>query len=506
MASVTKVIKSSGGDYASLASWEAALSADPTSDQVASIEEAFDAGEVLINVSNANLRRLTITVAAAYRHYAQAGWPDMSSGASTAGRIVSDGTTDTMCIQFATSGRLFVEWLSIVEAQAGSRGYGVYANQGIVYLSNCVIESFPGNAFYGAVLCDGASIYCTRVAVPNSASGGSATTGFRCLAGTLVTINCSASCDNPFTQAGGTASAYGCIAQSGWAGTWGGDKNVSYDTTAPGTTTWKSQTNVFTSSTDLHLQAGKVGSYGVTNYAAASTVTRVQGVDQNGFANISFTGVTAGNFLVITMNGTGASMAASDSAGTVVLLPSTNSGSSSNARLGYVFNAASGTHTISFTGTGGGHAMVEEFSGIPTLFDPLDEHEESYSTSSTTNHTISTLSYYDGLGVVTWTDWSVGTTTTASTGYTQRYNASGDSTSAADNTTLTAGSATPGFTATAASAANAMVFAGFRNATAPWAATDIDGTTVTGTWDAGVDQGSAAPTVNTKPNFFLAST
>ena len=69
MAEIIKSIKSSGGDYTTLAAWEASISANPTDDQTASIDEAFNAGTLTIDVANSNVVKFKITVAAAYRFY-----------------------------------------------------------------------------------------------------------------------------------------------------------------------------------------------------------------------------------------------------------------------------------------------------------------------------------------------------------------------------------------------------------------------------------------------------
>lgn len=78
-----KVLKSSGGDYTSLALWEADVLADPTLDQVARAEEAFalvtGTANTTIDVSNANNVRLVVTVKEGFTFRDGLSWPSVAA-------------------------------------------------------------------------------------------------------------------------------------------------------------------------------------------------------------------------------------------------------------------------------------------------------------------------------------------------------------------------------------------------------------------------------------------
>ncbi len=60
MADVIRSIRSSGGDYATAALWEAAIPSNTTDRWIGEIDEDFDAGVVTINVSNSNNQQHTL--------------------------------------------------------------------------------------------------------------------------------------------------------------------------------------------------------------------------------------------------------------------------------------------------------------------------------------------------------------------------------------------------------------------------------------------------------------
>lgn len=117
----TSVLASSGGDYATRAAWEAAISANPTVEQIGEQRDGNDLGNVTINVSNSNAVEIRLTVQGGngYRFNEQAGWPNCKAVEGSGARYEGTGNG----ISVATN-NVIVEWLMLSPTTSGSN-YGV---------------------------------------------------------------------------------------------------------------------------------------------------------------------------------------------------------------------------------------------------------------------------------------------------------------------------------------------------------------------------------------------
>jgi len=122
MAVTNRSIKSSGGDNSDLADFESDINADEAIGDywVGSVDEAYNADKVTINVSNANSAPHKITVGSSYRFTAHGNWPSCSGVEGTSARIeISSGNEN--CIEM-TSPAWVVEWLMMSASGANSSG------------------------------------------------------------------------------------------------------------------------------------------------------------------------------------------------------------------------------------------------------------------------------------------------------------------------------------------------------------------------------------------------
>lgn len=269
---VTKTIKSAGGDYSSLSNWEATEQGDlVAADEIRQAEcYAFqDTTAFTIDGSTTDATRYLRIYAAAG---CEAGMPwrastdayqlsPAGSGAVPRALYVSDSYTRVERIQIEVRGNAVGASLSILYTDQPSRFLGCYFRQngtdtggygrgGVVFegeaiVVNCVCADVvsasgsPGDAFHAADPFTGVRFYnCTAV---------NSDRGFRRNAGTAVAKNCLAY-NNSGLDFSGTFDA-------------ASDYNASEDTTAPGTNARVSQTFAFVNAAggDWHLAIGDAG-------------------------------------------------------------------------------------------------------------------------------------------------------------------------------------------------------------------------------------------------------
>ena len=254
----TSVIKSSGGDYTSLSGWQTGVSGSGN-DETASIQENYDAQSTNLTMSMTG-HAYTITADASHAvnaptyavGSARARW---SAGVTFTGTswtiekvgLIGNGTTQPITCNCASGVFAIRRCWGYTTSTYEILIRCITAASQTVTISNLAISSDSSAGSGGALRHNQASSTMTCYHV----SGVSV--------GTL----------SVFVQANGTLNAYASVQQGVGAfkgGTVGGDENVSQGTDAVGTTAWKSQTDVFTSTTagseDLSMAAGP---YAVTD-------------------------------------------------------------------------------------------------------------------------------------------------------------------------------------------------------------------------------------------------
>lgn len=271
MAEVVKSIQSSGGDYATLAAWEAAIPADQAlaDPWVAQFDEVMDGGIVTINVSNANSAPHKITAASGYRFNDGASWPAFNPGEGA--RIVNDNSGNNVLVETPA---IIIEWVEI--DGAGHPRNGIRVNTGG---STCTARyllmhdsQYCLRAFSGDLLAHNCMVWPNRGTDSNGATVINS-------GPTLTVYNCTfyAATTYGVVQSAGTLNAYNNISvgsgSADYSGTIGGDYNLSSDTSAPGTTNWQSVAastileSVTASSEDLHLKSSVNGTYEGGDYS-----------------------------------------------------------------------------------------------------------------------------------------------------------------------------------------------------------------------------------------------
>ncbi len=224
----TSTIKSSGGTYTTLAAWEADISSSPTEEQIASIEEAFDVGPVKINVSNANLVLLQVTVAVGFRFTDYVSWPDMQASENQGAHIASNVTK---VIDIITK-NVDIEWLSITNLTGFKQNwaFSVTGNSD-ARIGNCIAHNFNQIVHNAGTL----TVVCEYVVGYSKGTNGLINTG----PGTINAYHCSMleMSTGGFIQSAGTMTTDNCVALglgASWSGTITGDWNLDDDSTAPG--------------------------------------------------------------------------------------------------------------------------------------------------------------------------------------------------------------------------------------------------------------------------------
>lgn len=258
-----------GGDYLTFTAWEAAISADPTEEQVGSLDEKADASgsaNTTINVSNSNGVTIKLTAGASYRFDTDASWPELGGSIGANARIDNAGAA--VALNLSTSDYI-VEWLEI--SNSGNRCVRAEGTDGIVRF--CIGD---GAAFFVEGYASGSVTvhHCMFIGAGSgtmlyNASGSSSLNAYHCTGFDLT---------RGVWKNAGTCNAYNCVmldcGVNCYQGSPGGDYNMSTDTTAPGTTTWKSVTasNVIedtgAGTEDLHLLDAVDGSYEGGDYSA----------------------------------------------------------------------------------------------------------------------------------------------------------------------------------------------------------------------------------------------
>lgn len=259
MAEVIKIIKASGGDFTTLNGWKAALSADPTDDQTASIEGVLDVtnAALALDTSNANGKTFKITVADGFRFYQGASWPDFraarTQGANSSGDQIQPRTSN-----------IIIEWLYIQGSNGAVSGNSSGTN---LIVRNCCIW---GQNSSSAITINASALFSNCFIL---ASGTATSTCFTNVLGTVTINNCTMICQGSvgtgINRTGGTLTANNTIITTVvcYAGTVGGDHNMSTDTTAPGTTNWRSVTistilaSVSAGTEDFHMKSTAQGTY-----------------------------------------------------------------------------------------------------------------------------------------------------------------------------------------------------------------------------------------------------
>lgn len=267
-----------GGDFLSYNAWEAAIGADGVGGETGSLDEKANgsAGTLRINVSNANNQDLLLTVGSGFRFNQEGSWPSCSAVEGVAGRI-TDTTQDVIWLD---TSNVILEYLEVAHTSGSGSLEGV---------------EFRANGVSGIVrYCMVHDIHRIGILL-NHGSGGTAGLVHHCFIyntdddgirhGTNTTSNvqnctflacagngiqlssnnaaCILNADNVIVL-DSTGSDFVKQASASW-GTSG--NNMSSDTTAPGTTTYKSVTssnildNVTGGSEDLHLKAANDGTY-----------------------------------------------------------------------------------------------------------------------------------------------------------------------------------------------------------------------------------------------------
>jgi hypothetical protein len=275
---VTKIIKSSGGDYATTTAWEAALTADHSEDQTGTIEEAdWDASAAAtlsINVSNSTSKVITLTVTDGYRFTNDANWPDCHQVEQKGGwcqRI------------FVYTPNVVLEWLglqcstssSLILVRTGATDLTV--RYCINWGSDMLIRGYQGPH---------------SVVAHHIMGWGSDNRHVTCeVAGSTVEVYSCTFLGGVYglIQSGGTMTAQNviCLSQSTacFSGTIGGSYNMATDTSAPGTSPWNEVTasaiieDTGSGTENLHLDS-------------AVTAGAYEGADPTGIGTVDIDGAT----------------------------------------------------------------------------------------------------------------------------------------------------------------------------------------------------------------------
>lgn len=244
MATITSSIKpDGGGDYVSIALWEAGIPADDTDNHTARVDEVGDVGGIFWNVSNANSVTLRITVADAYRHRRArngayldgADTIDMRTAECQIDGLRWEGTA-SFAIRFVGAVNPVVTRCAVfVDAASGSGFFGViYQNTatGTVRVERNFVQH--GGTSYGAciALVVGAStdVECHHNTVRTSAKAAGTYNQIQ-IGGTTGTLNMYGNVSLGGDLDGSSRKAFSITA----SGTVNRGYNVSGDSTATGT-------------------------------------------------------------------------------------------------------------------------------------------------------------------------------------------------------------------------------------------------------------------------------
>lgn len=275
MPDVIKTIKpGGGGDYTTLASWEAAISADPTDNQIAECYDGDCGGTLTMDVSNANGIDFTIRSATGESFRDLGSWPTVATSID-AGAAQIGSNSGTLVI--ATT-KVFITDIIIFLA---STAHHIQVS-GELTINRCVVWNTRSQA------CDAGAADPGTINVYNTLWCFYNDIAVWCrIAGSVVnTINSTflvasgETCDLVLTRSDGTFTATNtiCLCSTGtkFSGSFdaASNYNMSNDNSAPGATNWRSVTiaDIIVSQTaatlDAHMKASAFGSYIGSNQSA----------------------------------------------------------------------------------------------------------------------------------------------------------------------------------------------------------------------------------------------
>ncbi len=238
---IIETVANTGGDFPDYAGLEAALPANPTNDRTAEMfkDEEISGTLGLWNTPNSGNKILKLTVADGVRHNGKT--------YGNGGRV-----TRNAAMLIIGTNDVLVEWLNFRQT-AGTAGHTIQINAGIARakIAHCLIDQ-SGSGDKRAILLPGSTVTLELSTILIGTSGGSAVTTD--IAGSVCRYVTIVSKDGVSVVAGFNTSAAngfkcnGCIvvgtfSGSAFNGTFHGDSdhNLSSDTSAPGTTTYKSK-------------------------------------------------------------------------------------------------------------------------------------------------------------------------------------------------------------------------------------------------------------------------
>jgi hypothetical protein len=312
---VTKSIKSSGGDYSSLSSWEAALPATLTDNQVAEYQEAFaDTTACTINGVTVGSYTILVTVATGYRNSEDSGWDTDARTALGAGARI-ELTSSAHCLSSQLTNTT-IEHLHLYNKQSSGSGIVLRNDKGTTqtwrYLF-CVYDDTRSTMVYSKN--SSSDITFAHSLVWKLSTGATLdSNGVFANGGTLNCYHLTVVVAHNSTRycfrrgSGGTLNLYNCMSYNPTsagseqqAGS-GGDYNGSTDSSAIGTNKWTNivEGNFFVSTTasseDWRIDSSNDGSYeGADKTADVGSVDYFGNTVSDhdiGFAQITTSGAT----------------------------------------------------------------------------------------------------------------------------------------------------------------------------------------------------------------------
>jgi hypothetical protein len=284
------IIPSGGGDYTTLASWEADILSDPTVPVVGSLEEAADGGQVTINPSNTNNVEIRMTVGVGFRFFDIDGWT-CASVEGLAGRIIYSGTATERCVVVATDYVVVENFELAITGASGTPDvtYTISGSTNVVF-RNCMGRADSGGVSRRVFHFEGAS---TAVIHNCIAYGSNLSVGVQSFgSGTSVSVYASVvagppthSCYRAVT--GGALSVDNSYGEYTWSGTITGDWNVGSAGTVPGGNSVDSIAaadffvNVSSGSEDYRMDPANDGTYEGPDLTATIGAQDLAGVSRS---------------------------------------------------------------------------------------------------------------------------------------------------------------------------------------------------------------------------------
>lgn len=232
---ISKTIATSGGDYTTIAAWEAAISNTDNETGTCTSSAALATSALTFNASNTGSYAYLLTADSASRVDEPTAYATIAKARITNTLAVSGTGWTIEKVGFGTDTGGFVSWVINISAAATLRrcGFNLVSstcNDFLTISANTTIDNcYATGAGSGVVL------------------GNSA--------GTLNVYHCSIISESGgyagYYTSGGTHNNYACACQgsgTNWktdGGTFGGDYNLSQDTSATGTNKWTSVSNIY---------------------------------------------------------------------------------------------------------------------------------------------------------------------------------------------------------------------------------------------------------------------